>query len=110
MSGTSPSSAARWALPMPQGVQHAEVTVASLDPTLLASLHRRHGGRHLAIGLGHLLMLAAALALAFRGGTLAWPAAIIAGILLFGCTVLLHEVVHRTVFARRRPRAERALA
>ena len=37
------------------------------------------------------------------------PLAFVQGFTIFNFTVLLHEVVHHTIFARRRPRAERAL-
>jgi fatty acid desaturase len=38
------------------------------------------------------------------------PLAFIQGFTVFNFTILLHEVVHHTVFERRHPRAERALA
>jgi len=42
---------------------------------------------------------------------LVWvPLALIQGFTIFNFTILLHEVVHHTVFARRRPPAERVLA
>src|SRR5207244_9177805 len=42
---------------------------------------------------------------------LVWvPLALVQGFTVFNFTVLLHEVVHHTVFERRRPRLERALA
>ena len=37
------------------------------------------------------------------------PLAFVQGFTVFNFTVLLHEVVHHTIFARRRPAAERAL-
>ena len=37
------------------------------------------------------------------------PLAVVQGFTVFNFTVLLHEVVHHAVFARRRPRLERAL-
>ena len=41
---------------------------------------------------------------------LVWiPLAFVQGFTVFNFTVLLHEVVHHTIFARRRPAAERAL-
>jgi fatty acid desaturase len=70
-------------------------------------------------GAWHLLVTAVWLAAGAAGVTLAgqqrlpwlWPVGIaLVGLFAFDGTVLLHEVLHGVVFARRRPATERALA
>lgn len=78
---------------------------------LLRGLHERSAARHLAVALRQFALLALG-----TWGLVAWsspllvvPLALFQGLTIFNFTVLLHEVVHHAVFARRRPRAERFL-
>lgn len=77
----------------------------------LRRLHRRQPVRHF-------LVLARQLLLLVGGGALAWSASsgwiaalgsAVVGLTVFNFTVMLHEVVHETVFAKPRPRRNRAL-
>jgi fatty acid desaturase len=74
-------------------------------------LHRKSAARHLLIAGRQFVMLALATwGLAVAVNPLIWiPLAFVQGFTIFNFTVLLHEVVHRTVFARSRPALERAL-
>ncbi len=77
----------------------------------LRELHRRSAARHLAVALRQALLFAGAFAAGWAFDSL-WvrvPAAIVLGICVFDGTILLHEVVHRTVFRSDRPRAYRLL-
>lgn len=78
----------------------------------LAALHVKSPARHLLIaGRQFLILGLATWGLVSVSNPLIWiPLAIVQGFTVFNFTVLLHEVVHHTVFARQRPRAERALA
>ena len=78
----------------------------------LQELHTRHGGRHLLVAVRQFGVLAVATwGLMTISNPLLWvPLALVQGFTVFNFTVLLHEVVHHTVFDRRRPRAERLLA
>jgi len=79
---------------------------------LLRDLHRKDAGRHLAIAARQFAMLALATwgLVAFAHPLIWVPLALVQGFTVFNFTVLLHEVVHHTIFERRRPAAERALA
>ena len=79
---------------------------------LLQRLHQKDGARHLLIAARQFAMLALATwGLIVFDQPLIWiPIAFIQGFTVFNFTVLLHEVVHHTVFAARRPAAERLLA
>ncbi len=96
--------------------QHATALRAELGRTLphdqLETFHRKNGGRHLLIAARQFAILAMATAgLIAWSNPLAWvPLALVQGFTVFNFTVLLHEVVHHTVFDGRRPRAERLLA
>jgi fatty acid desaturase len=83
-----------------------------LDPERLRRLHRTSGWRHGAIAVRQLLLAAAAawLIVRFPQWWIWIPAAALLGFLVFGFTVLLHEVVHRAVFRRRHRHANRLLA
>lgn len=84
---------------------------AAIPHETLKELHRKSAARHLAVALRQLLLFAAAFAAAWTVESL-WvriPAALVLGFVVFDGTVLLHEVVHRTVFERDRPRAYRLL-
>ena len=77
----------------------------------LRALHRKSPARHLLVAARQFAMLAAAtVALVRFDHPLVWiPLAVVQGFTIFNFTVLLHEVVHHTVFERRSPRAERLL-
>ncbi len=84
----------------------------SLGAEPLRRLHRRSGWRHLLVAVQPPLVGAAAVTAVLRwpAQPLVWaPAAVVLGFVVFSLTTLLHEVVHGTVFARRRPRLERLL-
>ena len=93
--------------------QHASGFRAELGATLpratLRELHRKSAARHLIVAVRQFALLALATwGLVRFFHPLVWiPLALIQGFTVFNFTVLLHEVVHHTVFARRRPRLER---
>ena len=78
----------------------------------LIAFHRKSPARHLAIAARQFAILALTTwGLIAIGNPLVWiPLALVQGFTVFNFTVLLHEVVHHTVFERRHPLAERALA
>ena len=79
---------------------------------LLKELHGRDASRHFAVAARQLILFVAALAAGWTFET-PWvrvPAAVVLGFVVFDGTVLLHEVVHRAVFAADRPRAYRLLS
>jgi fatty acid desaturase len=78
---------------------------------VLRRLHVRSAFRHFVVALRQFAILGACTWLLVRvSNPLAWvPLAIVSGFTVFDFTVLLHEVVHHAVFARRRPAAERWL-
>ena len=84
----------------------------ALPSETLRELHRRSGWRHGAVAVRQFAILALATWGLIRfDNPLIWlPLAIVQGFTVFNFTILLHEVVHHTVFARRRPRAERLLS
>jgi fatty acid desaturase len=77
----------------------------------LKALHCRRGGFHLAYTVRQVGLIAACTtALWNLQEPWFWlPFAILQGFTFFNMTTLLHEVVHNSVFARRRPRANRLL-
>ena len=77
----------------------------------MRAFHARNGARHLAIAVRQFAILALTTwALIVVTNPLIWvPLAFAQGFTVFNFTVLLHEVVHHTIFDRRRPAAERAL-
>jgi len=79
---------------------------------VLRELHTKRATRHAAIALRQFAILALATwGLVAFANPLVWvPLAFVQGFTVFNFTVLLHEVVHHTVFDRRRPRLERMLA
>jgi fatty acid desaturase len=95
--------------------QHAAALRAELGQTLpwplLRELHERSAARHLVIALRQFAVLGAcAWGLVRFTNPLIWvPLALVQGLTVFNFTILLHEVVHHAVFARRRPAAERRL-
>lgn len=100
--------------------RHDESAIASafraelgqaLSRARLRQFHERSAWRHLAVALRQFLLLAACSWGLIRLDR-AWqwvPLALVQGLTVFNFTVLLHEVVHHAVFARRRPFAERVL-
>ena len=78
---------------------------AAIDRDLLKRLHQPAPWMHFAVLLRHVLVLAAAVWVILRFGDhwYAWiPASIVIGFQVFGFSVLMHEVVHRTIFRGRR--------
>ena len=77
----------------------------------MRELHRKVPLRHFAVAVRQFAILALATwALIRFENPLIWiPLAIVQGFTVFNFTVLLHEVVHHTIFERRRPGLERAL-
>jgi fatty acid desaturase len=84
---------------------------AELPREVLQALHRKNGLRHAIVAARQFaLLVLTTWALVRSESPLVWiPLALIQGFTVFNFTVLLHEVVHHTVFERRRPFAERAL-
>ncbi len=77
----------------------------------MRDFHRRSGARHLIIASRQFAILAISTwALIRFDNPLIWiPLAFVQGFTIFNFTVLLHEVVHHTIFDKRRPAAERFL-
>ena len=84
---------------------------AAVPHETLRALHRKEPARHLAVAARQLLLFGGAFWAAWTNEPL-WirvPAAVVLGFVVFDGTVLLHEVVHRSVFRGSRPRADRLL-
>jgi fatty acid desaturase len=77
----------------------------------MRELHRKQPMRHLLVAARQFAILGVATwALISFTNPLIWiPLAVVQGFTVFNFTVLLHEVVHHTVFERRHPGAERTL-
>jgi fatty acid desaturase len=96
--------------------QHAAALRTELGHALsrdeLKRLHVKSAARHLLVAARQFTILGLATwGLVEVANPFVWvPLAAVQGFTIFNFTVLLHEVVHHTVFASRRPRAERALA
>ena len=73
--------------------------------------HQKSAFRHLAVAARQFGILALATwGLIHFDNPLIWvPLAFVQGLTVFNFTILLHEVVHHTIFERRRPVAERIL-
>ena len=84
---------------------------AALPRDLMRELHSRSGWRHGLVAARQFAMLALATwALIRFENPLIWiPLAVVQGFTVFNFTILLHEVVHHTVFRQRKRGAERAL-
>jgi fatty acid desaturase len=95
--------------------QHAGTLRAELGAAIprgeMRELHRKQPARHLLVAGRQFAMLGLSTwALIRVDNPLVWvPLAFVQGFTIFNFTVLLHEVVHHTVFERRRPVLERAL-
>ena len=96
--------------------QHAAALRAELSAALprpvLRELHRKSAPRHLLITARQFGILAVCTwGLIHYDHPLVWiPLALIQGFTVFNFTVMLHEVVHHTVFERSHPVLERMLA
>lgn len=96
--------------------QHAVALRSELGGAIprpdLVAFHRKSGPRHLLLAARQFTILGlAAWGLVSFSNPLVWvPLALVEGFTIFNFTVLLHEVVHHTVFNRRRPAVERVLA
>src|SRR4051812_46735325 len=77
----------------------------------MQAFHVKNAARHLAIAARQFTILALTTwgLIAFSRPLLWVPLALVQGFTVFNFTVLLHEVVHHTVFDRRRPALDRAL-
>ncbi|HEX7019224.1 MAG TPA: fatty acid desaturase [Gemmatimonadaceae bacterium] len=95
--------------------QHAGVLRAELGAAIsreqMRAFHRKTAWRHfLVAGRQFAILALATWGLITIENPLIWvPLALVQGFTVFNFTVLLHEVVHHTIFARRRPIAERLL-
>jgi fatty acid desaturase len=83
----------------------------ALSRDAMRQLHRKFAWRHGVVASRQFLILGLATwGLVQFDHPLIWlPLAVVQGFTIFNFTILLHEVVHHTVFERRRPRAERVL-
>ena len=95
--------------------QHAGALRAELGAAIsreeMRDLHRKQPLRHFVIAARQFAILGfGTWALIRFDNPLIWiPLAFVQGFTVFNFTVLLHEVVHHTIFERRHPLAERAL-
>lgn len=95
--------------------QHAAALRTELGQEIprvaLQALHRKSAARHLLIAARQFGILALSTwgLIAFSSPFIWIPLAFIQGFTVFNFTVLLHEVVHHTVFDGANPRAERLL-
>jgi len=95
--------------------QHAAALRTELGHALtreqMVAFHAKDGSRHMLVAARQFAILALTTwALIAIANPLIWiPLAFVQGFTVFNFTVLLHEVVHHTIFDRRRPAAERAL-
>jgi fatty acid desaturase len=96
--------------------QHAGALRTELSNAIaherLRQLHVKSGFRHLLVAARQFAILGAATwGLIVSANPLIWvPLALVQGFTVFNFTVLLHEVVHHTIFASPRLRVERLLA
>ncbi|MFP5379421.1 MAG: fatty acid desaturase family protein [Vicinamibacteria bacterium] len=96
--------------------EHAAELKAELGHALpretLMALHEKSAARHLLVAARQFLLLGAAFwgLLRFESPAVWIPLALVMGWTVLNFTILLHEVVHHTVFARPRRVAERVLA
>ncbi len=84
---------------------------AAVPNEVLKALHRKSPARHFAVTLRQLVLFASAFALSWHFESL-WvrvPCALVLGLVVFDGTVLLHEIVHKSVYDGDRPRAYRVL-
>lgn len=86
--------------------------VAAVPRDVLRALHERSALRHLLIAARQFAMLGALgwVTVRYEQPWIWIPAAALQGVVVLSFIILLHEVVHETVFRHRRPGAYRALA
>jgi fatty acid desaturase len=95
--------------------QHAVALRAELGEAIsrdqMRVFHQKSAFRHLAVAARQFAILALTTwGLIHFDNALIWiPLAFVQGLTVFNFTILLHEVVHHTIFERRRPVAERIL-
>jgi fatty acid desaturase len=95
--------------------QHAGALRAELGAAIsreeMRALHRKQPARHLLVAARQfaILGLTTWALIHFTNPAIWIPLALVQGFTVFNFTVLLHEVVHHTIFERRRPALERAL-
>ena len=84
---------------------------AAVPNEVLKELHRKSPARHFAVALRQLVLFAGAFALGwhFESLPVRISCALVLGFVVFDGTVLLHEVVHKSVYDGDRPRAYRIL-
>ena len=84
---------------------------AAISRDAMRDFHRKQPARHVVVAVRQFAILAIATWVLIRfDHPLIWiPVAVVQGFTVFNFTVLLHEVVHHTIFERRRPRLERLL-
>ena len=82
-----------------------------LTPEEIKALHERVAWRHFLLVAQQVLLLLGIGWVSFHvANPLIWvPLAVLQGFVVLGFIILLHEQVHRAIFARRRPFAERVL-
>jgi len=83
----------------------------AISRDLMRELHRKTPLRHVAIAARQFAILGLATwgLIRFEHPLIWIPLAFVQGFTVFNFTVLLHEVVHHTIFQRRRPRLERLM-
>ena len=95
--------------------QHAVALRAELGAAIsrqqMRELHQKSAARHLVVAVRQFAILALATwgLIRFEHPLIWIPLALVQGFTVFNFTVLLHEVVHHTIFDKRRPLAERIL-
>jgi fatty acid desaturase len=96
--------------------QHAVALRAELASALsreqIQEFHRKSPSRHFAVAARQFALLALTTTALIRfDNPLIWiPCAVVQGLTIFNFTILLHEVVHHTIFERNRAVAYRVLA
>jgi fatty acid desaturase len=83
-----------------------------LDMERIRELHKKSALKHALVAIRQFLTAAVAALVIIRFGDIWWawlPAAVLLGFMVFSFTVLLHEVVHHTVFGKRRTTWNRLL-
>jgi fatty acid desaturase len=95
--------------------QHAVALRAELGAAIsrdqMREFHRKSPARHFVVSIRQFAILVlATVGLIRSSNPLIWiPLAFLQGLTVFNFTILLHEVVHHTIFERRRASLERVL-